>query len=101
MLDTWMQDSEQAVLHAEIYRLDSHRNNDGDIAAALLRSLYNRFPRRYYKEGYEKITGEVLPEIDPLPVLVEFTPETRVDLVALEQRLGKIALEVVAEPQAT
>jgi tetratricopeptide (TPR) repeat protein len=88
LLDTWTDESEQATLHYEIWRLDAARAEDRQAAADLYRELHSRTPLAEYRRRYAGLTGATLPEPPPLPPLPEHLLGQPIDLVALFERVG-------------
>jgi hypothetical protein len=84
----WPDASEQAALYYEIWRLDPTRQDARQTAADLYRELYSRTPDVEYRKRYAELTGETLPETEPLPPLPEHLLGEPIDLEALFERVG-------------
>jgi len=93
MCDVYTREEERAALHFELWRLDEEREADGRAAAELYRNLYARTPNVAYRQRYETLTGQPLPDPPPLPELPDIVTRTPVDLEALLAQVDQILAE--------
>ncbi|MEJ2711034.1 MAG: tetratricopeptide repeat protein [Anaerolineales bacterium] len=94
MLKKWQADQEQAALHYAIWQLLPERDTHRRKAADLYESLYARTPRWEYRQRYQDLTGESLPDPPPLPDLPEVVPDEDLDLKSLLERVEKVMEEL-------
>jgi DNA-binding SARP family transcriptional activator/Tfp pilus assembly protein PilF len=90
LLKKWQGDQEQAALHYAIWQLLQERDAHRRKAADLYESLYARTPRWEYRQRYQDLTGESLPDPPPLPDLPEVVPDEELDLKSLLEGVEKI-----------
>lgn len=87
LLAEWPEEAEQAALYYELWRADGARNGARETAARLYRMLYDRTPNAEYRERYEALTGDRLPDPPVLPALAD-------DLVQEPERLTTLCARV-------
>ena len=87
LLAEWPEDAEQAALYYEIWRADGAQNGACETAARLYHTLYERTPNIEYRERYEALTGDRLPDPPALPALAD-------DLVQDPERLNTLCVRV-------
>lgn len=97
LLDNWPEDSEQAAIHYELWRLDNERAASHRTAADLYRDLYGRTPNIEYRRRYETLTGKTLPDPPTLPKLPEVVPRESINLDNLLAQVEALIEEGVEE----
>jgi class 3 adenylate cyclase/tetratricopeptide (TPR) repeat protein len=75
LLGEWPDDAEQAAIQYEIWRVDQDQEPHRQQAADLYRALYAQTPNVEYKQRYEELTGECLPDPPPLPPLPDIVTQ--------------------------
>ncbi len=71
LLGDWPDEAEQAALYYEIWQLDRSQVAPRDAAAARYRTLCERTPNIEYRQRYEALTGDMLPDPPALPALTD------------------------------
>lgn len=67
LLAEWHEPPQQAAIHFELVRLDPTLDLHRTLATHLYQALYTATPSADYRECYETLTGERLPDLPPLP----------------------------------
>jgi class 3 adenylate cyclase/tetratricopeptide (TPR) repeat protein len=80
LLSDAQNETEQAEVQHEIWRLDSQQETHCQQAASLYRTLYSRTPNVLYRRRYQRLTGQRLPDPPALPPLPEVVTRQRPDL---------------------
>jgi tetratricopeptide (TPR) repeat protein len=99
MLAFWPREREQEILYYQIWRLDPSRQPHGEVAAALCRALFEKSGALEDRRRYEDLTGQRLPDRDPLPEPPPVASSTRVDLDDPIRRVDQIIRIVRAQEQ--
>jgi len=94
LLEAWPADPRQAAVQYEIWRLDPEQESRRQAAAGLYRALYAQTPNIKYKQRYEELTGEQLPDPLPLPPLPEIVTREPADLEALLTQFDTLVNEL-------
>lgn len=87
LLDHWAEPKEQAEIQHALWKVDRTQINARDAAAETFRDLYQQSPQIIYRENYESLTGETLPERSRLPAVTGIiglqptNPETYLRLI--------------------
>jgi tetratricopeptide (TPR) repeat protein len=89
-LKEWKSAPEQAALHYAIWQLLPEGDTGRRQAAGLYESLYAVAPRWEYRQRYQRLTGEALPDPPPLPDLPQGIVDGPPDLKSLLPRVEKI-----------
>ena len=82
-MDERPDDAEQAAIRYEAWRLDREQESHRRQAADLYKALFAQTPSAEYRQRYEELTGERLPDPPPLPPLPEAVTRRPADLGAL------------------
>ena len=74
--DAWLEhfhgdEEQEAAIHYEIWKLDKTQEHHRVQAANLYHQLYEHTPNNEFRENYQELTGEQLPDPPPLPPLPE------------------------------
>jgi DNA-binding SARP family transcriptional activator len=92
LLAEWSEDHQQAAIYYELWRLDSALEPQRRSAITLYERLYARTPNLTYRQRYQELTGQPLPDAPPLPKLPDsVTPATQ----TLDSLLAQVE-EVIA-----
>jgi hypothetical protein len=83
LLQEWPDVAEQAAIQYEIWRLDQTQEARRQRVTALYHDLYTHTPHIEYRQRYEELTGEHLPDPPALPELPAIVTQDPVDLEAL------------------
>ncbi|MFQ5857375.1 MAG: tetratricopeptide repeat protein, partial [Anaerolineae bacterium] len=94
LLDEWPEDSQQAAVQYEIWRLDPTQATCRQNAADLYRDLYARTPNIKYRQRYTELTRDALPDPTPLPGLPEIVTQNPVDRDALLAQVDQMITEL-------
>ena len=87
LLDSWSEDNQQAAIYYDLWRLGYQRETSYQLASELYHQLYNRMPNIEYRQRYQKMTGETLPDPPPLRPLPEVVPSDSINLQALFEKM--------------
>ncbi len=86
----WTLESEQAALHDAIWQLDPRQADRRAAAISAYESLYARSSDSNVRRRLEALTGEALPDPDPLPELPEAIRTSLPVLAALLEQVGDL-----------
>ncbi len=89
LLETDLEETEQAAAHYQIWRIDPAQEDHRQQAAAAYAALYQATPNIEFKRRGEKLTGTRLPDPPPLPPLPEVVTRAPIDL---EETLAQVRL---------
>lgn len=102
MLAVETDESHIATLQYEIWQMDPTLEAQRQAAATIYRTLYQQTPNNEYRRNYEHLTGETLPEADPLPPLPEAVSRKPVPAATLIAQIDLLLTEIAAnEEEAT
>ncbi len=95
MLALWPDDSQQADLHFEIWRLNPEQKDSQKIAANLYLKLYGDTPAARYRRRFEALKGKRPPPPEPLPAIVETEGFEPADLDHLLEKVESLTAALI------
>jgi tetratricopeptide (TPR) repeat protein len=90
-------DSERAAVYYALWLLDNDRDDSRRAASVLYSKLYDTAPNVEYRQRYESLTGDPLPEPRILSSLTQSGEVVRVDLDALVKEAELASGEALVE----
>jgi DNA-binding SARP family transcriptional activator len=102
LAEKWAEDEHQAAICYELWRLLAAGGEAAEtyrhMAVRGYRDLYARTPNRLYRQRYEEMTGDALPDPPVLPELPEVVTEKPIDLEALLTQVDHVLAEMASPP---
>lgn len=96
--DTWVEhfhgdEEQEAAIHYEIWKLDPTQEHHRERAVELYRHLYEHTPSSEFRENYQHLTGERLPDPPPLPPLPDIVTRKPIHLETLLEQIDALIQE--------
>jgi hypothetical protein len=86
-------DHERAAVHYEMWRLDKQPEDRRRHTAELYSRLYANTPNRVYRQRYQELTGQTLPDPPPLPELPAMITARAIDPALLLTQVDQLLAE--------
>ena len=86
-LENWAEPEQQASVYFTIWQIDPSQTAVRDAAIVLYRDLYAKSSQIKYRKRFEQLTGTLLPEHTPLPLVEGVLQPTSISLESVMQQI--------------